>query len=192
MVYDTDGHSAKATFYYENGRIAATGRYFETKKDSIWKYYSYYSGHLSNEESYNKGQKDGYSREYYSDSTVSQERMWKNGVLDGPWKMWFPGKKLRLETRYSNGKINGTFKTYYPDGTPEISGVYKNDIRIGKWTYTDKETGKTKVINYIGGLPENQDEIDKSFEESMKDFEMNKNKYTEPDIEDFRMGPKKK
>jgi antitoxin component YwqK of YwqJK toxin-antitoxin module len=191
MVYDESGNYAKATFYYENGKIAATGKYFGTKKDNIWKYYSFYGGHLSNEESYNKGKKDGYSREYYSDSTVSQEKMWKNGVLNGPWRMWFPGEKIRLETRYVNGKLNGPFNTYYPDGSQEISGIYNNDIRIGKWTYREKETGKIKIINYIGGLPENQDEIDKSFEESMKDFELNKKKYTEPSIDDFRFGPKK-
>ncbi len=188
LVYSKDGKSAKATFYYENGKLAAEGKYFGTKKDSIWKYYSFYGGHLSNEESYIKGKKDGYSREYYSDSTISQEKIWKNGTLDGSWRMWFPGKKTRLETQYVNGKLSGPFKTYYPDGTLEISGVYKNDIRIGKWTYTDKETKKTKIINYVDGLPENQDEIDKSFEESMKDFELNKKKYTEPSIEDFRKG----
>jgi antitoxin component YwqK of YwqJK toxin-antitoxin module len=144
MVYDQSGNYAKATFYYENGKIAATGKYFGTKKDKIWKYYSFYGGHLSNEESYNKGKKDGYSREYYSDSTVSQEKMWKNGVLDGPWRMWFPGKKLRLETRYVNGKINGPFKTWmvprkYPAFIRMISGLENGPI--GR-----KNQGKQKLL----------------------------------------------
>ncbi len=186
MIYAKDGTSAKTTFYYKNSAIAAEGKYSGTKKDSLWKYYSFYGEHLSNIESYDKGLKNGISREFYEDGTISQERLWKNGILDGKWRMWFPGNKLRLETQYKSGKINGLFKSFYPDGTLEISGNYSDDIRVGKWTHIDKETKKKKYINYIGGLPENQEEIDKSFEESMEIYELNKNKLKDPTIEDFQ------
>ena len=186
MIYSKEGTSARTTFYYKNGEIAAEGKYFGTKKDSLWKYYSYYGEHLSNIESYNKGLKNGISREFYSDGAISQEKLWKNGALDGPWKMWFPGNKLRLETQYKNGKINGLFKSFYPDGTMEISGNYLNDIRVGEWTYVNEETKKKKIIRYIGGLPDNQDEIDRSFEQSMEIYEMNKGKLKDPAIEDFQ------
>ncbi len=186
MIYNKDGTSAKTTFYYKNGKVAAEGKYLGTKKDSLWKYYSFYGEHLSNIESYNKGLKNGISREFYSDGSISQEKSWENGILDGPWRMWFPGNKPRLETQYKNGKINGLFKSFYPDGTLEISGSYQDDIRAGRWTYIDKETKKKKYISYIGGLPENQDIIDRSFEQSMEIYEMNKGKLKDPTIEDFQ------
>ena len=187
LIYDEDGKSSAVEFYYNNGELAATGKYIGTEKDGVWKYYSYYGGFLSKEEHYKIGKKNGASHDYYENGTISQEIIWQNGVKNGIWKIWFSDASLQLETHYINGILNGGFTTYYPDGTVEIQGVYKDNIRIGSWEYTDLKTKEIRTIKYINGLPENQDEIDKKFLESMEEYEKNKNKIKEPDLNDFNI-----
>lgn len=187
MRYSDDGKSSRIEFYYRNGEQAATGKYLGTKKDSIWKYYSYYGGFLSKEENYVNGIKVGTSREYYENGIASQEIYWNGGIKDGPWKMWFSDEKPQLDANYVKGKLHGDFTTFYPDGTTEIHGIYQDNIRYGSWEYTDNKTKEVKIIKYVNGLPENQSEIDKQFQDTMEKYERNKGKIKEPDLNEFNI-----
>ncbi len=185
MTYREDGITSFIQFYYQNGKLTAEGKYIGSKRDSIWKFYSYYGRHLSSIEPYIDGKRDGLVRKYYENGNISQEISWKGGIKNGTWKIWFSNEKLQLESRYIDGKLDGPFITYYPDGGKEIYGTYKNDKRVGTWTHINPQTRQEKTINYINGLPENQNEIDKQFEKAMEQFEKNKGKIKEPDINDF-------
>lgn len=187
MNYSKDGKSSTVKFYYKNGELAATGKYIGVKKDSAWKYYSYYGGFLSNEEFFKNGKRSGPSNEYYESGNISQEIFWKDGIKDGAWKMWFSDETLRSEALYIKGKLHGKFTSYYPDGTIEIYGVYEENLRVGSWEYTDKNTKKGKTIVYINGLPENQAEIDKQFEEALKKYEQSKGKIKEPGLNELNI-----
>jgi len=162
--------------YYQNGILAGEGKFKGTKKDSLWNYYSFYGGYLSYVESYQNGMKDGISRKYYESGAISQELSWKKDVKDGPWKIWFASGQCQLETNFSKGKLDGKFTTYFPDGDIEITGFYKNDKRINEWILVDPDTKKQKKIKYIDGVREDQDKIDKTFEEQMKKIEKSKGK----------------
>ena len=175
-----DGNSY-VKIYYQNGILAAEGKFLGTKKDSIWKYYSFYGGYLSYIESYKNGQKDGISKKYYEKGGLSEELSWKNGTKEGPWKIWFSSGQLQLTALFTKGKLDGRFTTHFPDGKVEITGTYVNDIRVGVWTLTDPDTKKSKKINYINGVREDQDKIDKTFEEQMKRIENSKGKIKNPD-----------
>jgi len=177
--FRNDG-SSFVKIYYQNGILAAEGKFLGTKKDSIWRYYSFYGGYLSYIESYKKGLKDGTSKKYYEKGSISQELSWRNGKKDGSWKIWFPNGQLQLESSFSEGKLNGTFTTYYPDGDIEIRGTYKNDVRVGTWTLTNPGTKKRKKIKYVNGVREDQGEIDKAFEEQLNKIEKSKGKIKDP------------
>ena len=103
--------SSFVKIYYRNRILAAEGKFSGTRKDSIWKYYSFYGGYLSYIESFKNGQKDGISKKYYEKGDLSQELSWKNGKKEGPWKIWFSSGQLQLTTSFTGGKIDGQFTT---------------------------------------------------------------------------------
>ena len=185
MDYQTDGNAAFTTFFYQNGEIAAEGKYLGKEKDSIWNYYSYYGGHLSYRERYHNGLKDGPSRKFYEDGSPSEELFWKNGKKHGSWKIWYPSGTLKMETTFSEDKIHGAFISYTPDGQREIEGRYHYNLKTGTWKFHDPDSGLIQEIKYIDGLAENQDEIDKKFTERMDAFEKQKDRIAEPDINSF-------
>ena len=49
MNFDSLNNRSEINIYYENGTLAAHGYYNGTKKDSLWKYYSYYDTENSGE-----------------------------------------------------------------------------------------------------------------------------------------------
>ena len=178
---------SKVKHYYQNGEIAAEGVFIGNKKNGMWKYFSYYGAYLSYVESYKDGQKHGVSKKYFKNGSLTQELYWENDKKEGAWKIWFSNGMLQLSANFRNGKLDGPFVNYYPDGTEEIKGSYENDLRIGKWLYTELGTGKIKEIKYVDGLPENQDKIDKQFEKKMLEYEKNKGRIKNPDLEDVKI-----
>jgi len=187
VLHEDDSNLSNVTHYYMNGEVAAAGDYVGSKKNGIWKYYSYYGAYLSYAESYKEGQKHGVSKKYYKNGSVSQELSWKNYEKDGVWKIWFPNGQLQLSTNLKKGNLHGPFINYYPDGTEEIKGLYENDLKIGTWLYTELGTGITQEIRYVDGVPQNQEDIDKQFEKIMLEYEKNKGKIKDPDLDDIKI-----
>lgn len=175
---------ADVKYYYANGELAASGQYLGKQKEGSWKYYSYYSKKLSYVEKYMDGLKHGLASKYYEDGKLSQELEWHKDVRNGKWKIWFPGGQLKLDTNFKGGKLHGSFTNYYPDGSVEITGNYVNDLRSGTWKYTDPVNKTTEEIEYVNGVPNNREELDREFENKLEEYEKNKGKIKEPDIND--------
>ena len=192
VLHIDESNKSEVKHYYQNGEIAAEGAFIGNKKNGIWKYFSYYGAYLSYAESYKEGEKHGVSKKYFKNGSITQELSWENDKKEGAWKIWFPNGKLQLSANFRNGKLDGPFINYYPDGTEEIKGSYENDLRIGKWLYTELGTGKIKEIKYVNGVPENQEEMDKQFEKKMLEYEKNKGNIKDPDLNDVRIIKRKK
>jgi len=180
MYFSDIGENTKAKLFYENGKLAAQGTYWESQKDSIWKYYSYYNGCLTYEESYIKGGKNGISRKYYNNGTISEETDWQDDLRNGVWKQYFENGNLKLETSHHQNKREGDFKLYYPTEKIEINGAYLDDKMHGTWSYYDEQGNLKFEIEYINGIAKNADELIRQEQEMFRLIEQNKGKFQEP------------
>ncbi|MCT4599807.1 MAG: hypothetical protein N4A32_02810 [Marinifilaceae bacterium] len=122
-----------ATFYNKTGKLIATGRYVDNKKDSIWNYFS--EDRLISRENYVKGKKDGDSFLYYPEGGIKETIFWNNGVKEGEWRRFYRNKKLMFLALFTKGKLDGKFVAYNRKGEISIVGKYVDAYKEGTWTY---------------------------------------------------------
>ncbi len=182
-----DTFKCKAELFYANQKLAATGNYYQQKKDSIWTYYGSDNMVISIE-SYKKGIKHGKFITYYAGTQqISEVKNYKDGVEHGIWRKYFSSGKVRLETKLKEGKRNGLFYVYYDSGRVRVEGHYVNDLRSKTWIFyqDDKADSKKFEIEYINGKAQNQEEIDRLEKERFEEYEKNRFLIEEPE-ETFR------
>ncbi len=174
-----------AKLFYANGSLAGEGKYIGSRKDSTWKYYSFYGGYLSFIENYAEGKKHGVSTKFYADGSISEKMSWKKGMKDGPWEQYYIDGGLLLKCSYEKDKLDGEYLICYPDGKTQITGTYRMDVRQGPWKYYDAE-GELKVtIEYKNGVALNQDRLNQKELDFLNELEKNKGKFSDPEIEDL-------
>ncbi len=186
MHHAKNGSSVQAELYFPNGEIAAEGKYENEKKDSLWEYYSYYTGTLSYEERYNRGLKEGVSKKYYPDGQVSESIHWKQGTKSGPWKQFYQDGTIRLTASYTDGKLNGPYKVYGTSGNLLISGTYRDNLMEGTWTYYNHDGSVQYQLEYTGGKARNEEFLEEKEEKFFEELEKNLGKFGEPDLESIQ------
>lgn len=188
MEFSDNGKKAQTTLYYNNGVKAAEGFYVNEKKDSVWKYYSYYNKNLSAVDRFDNGKKNGVCEKYYSDGSLLEELMWKEGVKDGIWNQYFQNGRPKLTGAYKNDKRQGKFTFYYPDGSIETKGAFNKDMMDGSWI-TYNPNGKVEMtIIYKMGKPQNPEVLEEREKEFFDKIEKNKGKFPEPGEELYNSG----
>ncbi len=191
MHFSRSGEKANVQLFYEDGERSAEGTYVNMKKDSLWSYYSFYSGALVSEEFYVKGKKHGVQKSFYENGNLSEEAEFKNGVKEGAWNQYFEDGKPKLKAMCQWNKVNGKYTLYYPSGGIMISGFFDNSRKDGPWVYYE-ENGKEKYrITYNYGQVSSEDEkqlIEKDAE-FFKKVDESIGKFKEPSINDFFQGP---
>jgi antitoxin component YwqK of YwqJK toxin-antitoxin module len=190
LLYDNKGEYAHVVLLYNDGQVAATGVFYNSVKDSVWRYYSYYNHALTSEERFNKGKRQGDMLYFYNNGDVSEKVTWSDNVMDGPWEQYFPASVLKLKTRYVKGKLEGDFLVYYSSGKPYLKGLYKNGLREGLWTFYKEDGSKDLELNYHQGVTPDGDKLDARQQEFFKQIEENKGKFEEPDESNF-LSPQK-
>ena len=185
MNFDSAGNFAKARLFYEDGQLAAEGYYFESLKDSLWKYYSYYEGTLISDEVYKRGKRHGISHKYYPNGNITEKTEWKNDVKDGIWEQYYEDSTLRLKGGYCNDVLSGNIIVCYPNGNTQIKGYYLNGIRHGKWLFYDEKDSINYEVNFINGKAENDEILTERQQEFFKKIDENIGKFKEPEPEDF-------
>ncbi len=185
IEYPSDGITSYATLYYQDGSLAAQGKFIRQEKDSLWKYYSYYSKSLSYEETYASGKKHGVSKIYYEDGQVAQTIMWKNDIKHGPWKQFYEDSSVRLVSRHENDKMEGKYQVFTNDGTLIIDGEYHQNQKVNAWKYYLDDGSLDFELVYIDGVLQNEDVMRKKLEEFMEELEKNSDTIPEPDLENL-------
>lgn len=187
LSFGKNNEKTKATLFYEDGELSAEGYYNKTVKDSVWKYYSYYTAALVSEESYVNGEKSGIQKSYYANGNLSEEIEFKNGYKDGVWNQYFEDGKKKLETTYQWNNVNGRYTFYYPTGTIYILGNFVDNKRHGTWTFYDEDGKEKYKLHYEYGVLDKEDEksvLEKNAE-YFKMVDENIGKFEEPSVEDF-------
>ena len=178
--YQPAGNQAYAKMYYQNGVLAGEGKFVNNKKDSLWKYYSYYEKYKVAEETYVAGLRHGVCRIFYSNGQVSEEMEWENGQKSGPWKQFFDNGKLQMEGSHLAGKRTGPFFYYFPSGNYESKGFFKGDQMDGTWVYMNLDGSVKLKVEYVNGLPKDPSILEQKEKEFFKMVESNRGKITEP------------
>ncbi|OFX22783.1 MAG: hypothetical protein A2041_01875 [Bacteroidetes bacterium GWA2_31_9b] len=188
MNYKTGSDKIFSIFYYPNKNKQAEGYYIGKLKDSIWNYYSE-EGTLLNCVPFLSDIKTGTEIKYYNTGKVFEKFEWINGLEDGKHLRYYENGNVMIRSTYVNGILNGIYASYTIDNKPIITGVYKNNLRDGIWIIYD-ETGREKQrINYIDGVAENQEELDKLEQYEIDQLEKNKGLYSDPSEETYKNNP---
>ncbi|MCG8700953.1 MAG: toxin-antitoxin system YwqK family antitoxin [Bacteroidales bacterium] len=188
MVFEEGSDHSRITVFYDNGEKSAEGFHKGNKKDSVWKFYSFYTGDLVSSETYVQGVKHGKERVYYANGQISDEFIWENNIKHGMWKQFFEDGTKKLEARYQHNQLTGGYVVFHTNGVWMAKGKFIEDQRHGKWMFYD-EKGKVKYeINYEFGVPDNQEEKMRRDQEFFKKVEENMGKFEEPSVEDFFRG----
>jgi antitoxin component YwqK of YwqJK toxin-antitoxin module len=185
LDYDSNGEYAHARLYYADGHLAAKGCYYNSLKDSIWSYYSYYDHTLTAREIFVKGIRDGTMVLYYSNGNPSEKITWSRNKKEGTWEQYFINRILKLKGSYHDGKLDGGFLVNYEKGNPYIMGSYRNDQREGKWTFY-KENGTVDLeLQYHEGLAPDESKLDDKQKQFFHMIDENRGKFNEPDETNF-------
>ncbi len=185
MFFCNDGIRAETQLFYEDGNLAARGIYIDEKKDSLWEYFSFYDNYLARKETYDMGKKEGVSTAYYPDGQVAESFWYENDLKNGPWRQYYQNGNLRIEAEFINDQQHGSFVYYSSTGRVEIKGYYKNNLRHGEWIFYDESGHEVSVINFIEGIPENEEELIEQQQKMFREIEQMRGKIPEPDESDF-------
>ena len=120
-------------------KILISGAFEKGLRNGTWKY-SFATGQISSDASYDKGKQQGLSKSYTKYGTLYGVSNYANDTLQGRSDS-FDSRGLKKTYNYSKGELNGPFRTYYSDGKVEKSGFYKDgDLLNKRKTYS--QTGK--------------------------------------------------
>ena len=179
MNHNENSNKVYTKFYYPGKVLQAEGYYIDRKKDSIWIYYTE-NGDKINEVSYLFDIKNGTEKKYYKNGAVSETSEWKNGNQDGLTMRYYDDGKVMMRIMYKNNKLDGEYNVYGPEENILIQGQYINNKREGKWTYYKDNGHLRDELNYIDGIAENQEELERLEDEQIKILENQKGKIKDP------------
>jgi antitoxin component YwqK of YwqJK toxin-antitoxin module len=155
----SQGRRASTISYFPGGKKMAVGNYLDEKKDSLWQFYSEFTGNVVSSDTYQNGVINGESKVFYPEGELSEIQIYKDGVKDGPWEQYFPDGKLKLRGSFNAGDKEGKFKAFYNSGIPMITGQYFQGHQDGTWVYYDEKgtMARQEVYNkgrLISQIPE--------------------------------------
>lgn len=179
-----DSLQCSTTLYWPEGDTMAIGRHYNKKKDSIWHYYNK-DGVLLMIESFKRGLYHGEFTYFYHDGLPWQNITYENGEKHGYWRRYYPDGKVLFEAYYENGSRQDTFRTFYENGKPEIVVSYVDDLKHGKYYRYDEKGNILETRNYVRGVADNQDELDKRETEEIEELLKNRGKFDEPADEEL-------
>jgi antitoxin component YwqK of YwqJK toxin-antitoxin module len=171
MDFDSTADRSYTRLYYDNGKKAAEGWYVEREKDSVWTYYSEFDGTVRIREPYNQGALQGQVRNYFPSGEVSEEVAWDRHQKEGDWKQYYSDGALRLESNYHDNQLQGPYRVYYPDSTVKVRGTYEENLAEGTWEFFDASGNLLYTIEYEHGRPVDQEEYMKMMQDSMLRFQ---------------------
>ena len=185
MHFSENGKTSFAKLYYENGKLAAKGKYVNRRKDSIWNYYAESDGHLTLQENYSSDRRYGNSTKFYRNNQISEVIRFENDERNGIWEQYFENGVKRLKSSHSNDKREGLFETWNHEGVPSVKGYYKDGVMDGEWTYYNDEGEIEIIAEYNNGILLPNEEIERRQEEFSRRIEESIGNYDQPELIPF-------
>jgi antitoxin component YwqK of YwqJK toxin-antitoxin module len=147
--YLPDG-TVEKSYIFRNGIMIGEGVVTEKgERDGYWKEY-FDDGRLRAEGKYNKDTREGPWKYYHPNGTIEQEGVYAGGKPEGDWLWYYPGGQVLREEAYYNGLLDGMMTEYDEAGNIITKGEYVEGKETGEWYYRigDNET----TGNYAEGM----------------------------------------
>jgi antitoxin component YwqK of YwqJK toxin-antitoxin module len=174
-----------AKIFYRNGKLAATGKYISMQKDSVWRYYSYYSGNLMYKETYEMGLKNGTSVKYYPGGQIAEIMTWKADMKHGPWKQFYEDSTIRLVSQHDSDQLHGQYQVYNRKQALIMEGTYEHGKMDKTWHFYDENGKEEHALRYLKGELQNSEELDEWAKRHMEEIEQKLGTIPEVDINNF-------
>ena len=185
LVHAGTFETTYATLYFRNGQKGAEGKYYKQKRDSIWNFYSYYTGTLSCRETYKTGLKEGTATKYYAGGQKAEVIFWKDDMKNGKWEQFYEDSTLRLSSRHVMDEIHGQYRLYNRNKILILEGSYIKGSQDGEWKFYDQDGKLQRSLRYREGEILDKEELEKWAKEFMDDIEKNYGTIPEPDFDNF-------
>jgi antitoxin component YwqK of YwqJK toxin-antitoxin module len=140
--YANQGKDRKITMYFEDGFPKAEQQYKNGVPVGQWRTFHPGGKQVASQETYVNGRLGGEKLAYYPTGTVQSKVLYENGKPTGLGQEFYASGKLKAETTYVKGLKTGNYRQLREDGTPEVTGFYRNSKESGTWTYFGPD-GKT-------------------------------------------------
>ncbi len=115
------------TEYDEDGNVIIQGDFIEGKKEGIW---IYIVGDNRDEIEYADGLRNGESKSYYKNITLSYEGKYVDDLPNGEHTWYWVNGRIKQKGKYVMGRKTGDWKKYDPDGNIIITITYRNGKEI--------------------------------------------------------------
>lgn len=151
--YAPDG-TVEKSYIFRNGIMIGEGIVTEKgERDGFWKEY-YHDGRLRAEGKYSQDVKEGRWKFYHPNGITDQEGLYVKGKPEGEWLWYYPGGQLLREESYYNGLPDGIMTEYDEAGNVITKGEFIEGKEEGKWYYRigDNETEGTYAEGMRNGL----------------------------------------
>ncbi len=152
--YYPDGKIRIAATYNKEGKPEGVRREY-APDGSIERSYIFRNGILIGEGIVTeKGERDGYWKEYYDDGKLRAEGKYIRDVKDGPWIYYHANGMTEQEGKYSEGKPEGEWLWFYPSGELLREESYFNGLADGIMTEYDESGAVITKGEFIEGREE--------------------------------------
>ena len=166
----------KWTYYYENGKIRAQGRFINGDgsypdwipdeyrikyppyggRNGKWTGW-YENGQKNDEGTWKDGNPNGKHIIWHENGQKLQELTYKNGKVEGLLTQWYEDGQKLLEGNYKDGKGEGLLTQWYENGGKKQEEIFKNGELVTRmeWEYYEdgkKKKEKNKFIVKFGNL----------------------------------------
>lgn len=151
--YLPDG-TVEKSYIFKNGIMIGEGVVTEKgERDGYWKEY-YDDGKLRAEGKYNKDVKEGAWKYYHPNGIAEQEGIYRNGKPEGEWRWYYAGGQTLREENYYNGLLDGLMTEYDEAGNVITKGEFVEGKEEGEWYYRigDNETEGSYAQGTRNGL----------------------------------------
>jgi antitoxin component YwqK of YwqJK toxin-antitoxin module len=185
LFYQEGTDITHAKIFYRTGNLAAEGKYVNMAKDSVWRYYSYYSDDLMYTESYKNGLKDGESRKFYPGGQIAEILSWQMDLKQGPWKQFFEDSTFRLVSWHESDQLHGKYQVYNRNHVLIMDGQYEHGKMDKTWHFYDDNGKEKQALHYENGELQNDKELEEWVKKHMEEIEKNLGTIPEVDINNF-------
>ena len=135
-------------FYYRSGQLEQVGKYIDNQPDSLWRWY-HINGNLLREERFYQTLPDGLYTEFDLQGNIITSGEYIEGKKEGFWTLEMGG--YREEGDYSEGLKKGLWKSYFADGELAFEGKFIDNLRNGKHKWWWSNGKLKKESNFVMG-----------------------------------------
>jgi antitoxin component YwqK of YwqJK toxin-antitoxin module len=177
VEYFTDGVKDGLSLQFDRkGKLTLMENYSNGILHGETIYYGSYTETPMSETNFANGKKTGQFRQYYDNSKIQEESVYKNDIKNGISRWYNKGGRLIAEyhyrdgnfegiqktfyendtvqavSNYSGNQLSGEYKEYYRNGKMKLSGKYVAGLKEGSWTEYDEIGKAQKVVKYKAGV----------------------------------------